>query len=84
MSRTRESLAQIAVERVWKLAYGAKYFDESTEVIVFGSMSLGLERPDSDIDVLCVGSHEFKLKTDAVDLVGVPIGQVGRSPWFES
>ena len=46
------------------------------EVIVFGSMSGGLDRPDSDMDVLCVGGGDHKLKKSGLDLIIVPLQRI--------
>lgn len=51
---------------------------------VFGSRAVGLERPDSDIDILCIGAFDFKLKTDSLDLIVTPVAATRRSPWLES
>jgi predicted nucleotidyltransferase len=58
---------------------------EACEVIVFGSMSTGLERSDSDIDVLCVGGRDYhKVKTDLLDLIFVPSKELGHRSWLQS
>ncbi len=80
----RKSLAQLAVERLKTTIPGPKFFEESIEIVVFGSMSVGLERPDSDIDILCVGKKDFKLKTDRLDLIVIPLEVRGSLLWRES
>src|SRR5215470_12584639 len=42
---------------------------DASEVIVFGSFSAGLERPWSDIDVLCIGGRKGKIKSASLDLI---------------
>jgi hypothetical protein len=59
-------------------------FEQSSEVVVFGSMSAGLDMPDSDMDVLCIGGNEFKLKTDALDLIVTSAASTENGTWLES
>ena len=60
------------------------YFDEASEVIVFGSMAAGLDLPDSDVDVMCIGGPESKLKTDLLDLIVFPRNATGSLAWLQS
>jgi predicted nucleotidyltransferase len=85
MLKNREFLTKILLNRLEMGGLSAKrYLDEACEVIVFGSMSVGLERPNSDIDVLCVGSCDYKLKTDLLDLIVVPVDATKSQLWRES
>lgn len=61
-----------------------QYLDHSSEIIVFGSMSAGLERPDSDMDVLCIGGSEYKLKSRLLDLIVVPSETTESPTWLQS
>src|SRR6266446_5877768 len=58
--------------------------DYASEIIVFGSMSAGLERPDSDMDVLCIGGREYKLKSRLLDLIVVPLDSTRNQSWLQS
>ena len=57
---------------------------EASEVVVFGSMSVGIDRPDSDIDVLCIGGGDRKLKTKKLDLIIVPAETPDSPLWLQS
>jgi hypothetical protein len=59
-------------------------YDLASEVIVFGSMSVCLERPDSDIDVLCIGGLDLKLKSKQLDLIVVPFAATRSPAWLQS
>jgi hypothetical protein len=66
----------------WSSAW--RYVDRAPEMIVFGSMSVGLDRRDSDIDVLCVGENDYKLKTDGVDLIVISARTADSRAWLGS
>jgi len=61
-----------------------QYYCEASEVIVFGSMSVGLHRTNSDIDVLCIGEREYKMKSNALDLVVVPVQAINDDAWVQN
>lgn len=85
MSRTKDCLTQIVRGRISATGRAAQsYFDEASEIIVFGSMAVGLNRPDSDIDVMCIGGPESKLKTDTLDLIVFPRTAIRSSAWLQS
>jgi Nucleotidyltransferase domain len=85
MLRTKDGLNRIAVTRLAASGRHAQgCFDQACEVVVFGSMAVGLERPDSDIDILCIGALDFKLKTSSLDLIAIPLARTKDSPWLES
>src|SRR5271170_5656126 len=85
MLRTRTSLTEVAIARLGANGCAAQWcFDEAREVVVFGSMSIGLETPDSDIDILCVGGSNFRLKTESLDLIAAPLAATRRSLWLQS
>ena len=85
MSRTKDFLTQIIVQRVNATDRVAQhYFDEASEVIVFGSMAVGLDRPDSDIDVMCIGGDESKLKTNLLDLLVFSRESTRNIGWLQS
>jgi predicted nucleotidyltransferase len=79
------AIERIAAQRVAAVGASAQnYFDEASEIVVFGSMSAGLDGPGSDIDILCFGLHAYKLKTDLLDLIGFP-RELAKSPaWLQS
>lgn len=85
MSPNRSFVERIATQRVAAAGASAQsYFDEASEIVVFGSMSAGLDGPGSDIDILCFGLHAYKLKTHLLDLIGVP-QELAKSPaWLQS
>jgi hypothetical protein len=84
MLRNREGLTRIALARLAASGQSAQgCFDQACQVVVFGSMAVGLERPDSDIDILCIGAFDFKLKTDSLDLIAVPVAVTRHSLWLE-
>jgi predicted nucleotidyltransferase len=76
-------LNQLATERL-RNTTGSHCLDDCIEVIVFGSMSAGLERPDSDIEILCFGNGDSKLKTDRIDLIVMPSEAMESSRWLGS
>jgi predicted nucleotidyltransferase len=83
--RTKDCLTQTILGRISAVGRAAQsYLDEASEVIVFGSMAVGLDRPDSDIDVMCIGGPESKLKTNLLDLIVFPRAAVGGPVWLQS
>jgi predicted nucleotidyltransferase len=85
MLRTKEALTDILTNRLEKAGPRARcFFDGASEVIVFGSMSIGLDRADSDMDILLIGDCDYKLKTDTLDLIVVPTRITKRSVWLQS
>jgi predicted nucleotidyltransferase len=79
------SLVRTISERI--AAAGADpnfYFRDSVEIVVFGSVAAGLERQDSDIDVLCVGGCEGRLKTDRLDLLAISESKFQERHWQQS
>lgn len=85
MTGNKESLTKLLAQRFNPHGPVAKvYLDDAREVIVFGSMAAGLERPDSDIDVLCIGESYFKLKTHLLDLIVIPQSATKSVIWLQS
>jgi hypothetical protein len=85
MARECSSLLQTIGDRI--VAAGADpylYFRDSVEIVVFGSVAAGLERRNSDIDVLFVGSSEGKLKTDQLDLLAISESRSQEGRWRQS
>jgi len=80
----RQSLTELAFESLRETVVGTKDLEESVEIVVFGSVAAGLERPDSDIDIFCVSKREFKLKTDRLDLIVMPVEATRVSLWLQS
>ncbi|MFL6352267.1 MAG: nucleotidyltransferase domain-containing protein [Bryobacteraceae bacterium] len=56
----------------------------AAEVIVFGSTAAGLHRPDSDLDVLCVGIQNARFKNQSLDLVCLSQPIARSSAWLHS
>jgi predicted nucleotidyltransferase len=85
MQSGTKSLSELLQQRLASSNQQARqYVDQASEVIVFGSMSAGLERPDSDMDVLCVGGREYKLKSRLLDLIVVPLDLTRNQSWLQS
>ncbi len=82
MPKTSDELTRTVVGRLNGDSRGRRCLDSADQVIVFGSMALGVERPDSDIDVLCVGDCDCKLKTPYLDLIGVSRETIEDSSWL--
>jgi len=81
----RESLGEVLSQRLGRNGSQAlRFFDQASEVVIFGSMSAGLERPDSDMDVLCIGGDYFKLKSKLLDLIVVPLEATKKQAWLQS
>jgi predicted nucleotidyltransferase len=55
----------------------------ATQVVLFGSWAVGLQRPDSDIDLLCVGIGT-RMKTGKVDIVWISPEFSKSSQWRRS
>jgi predicted nucleotidyltransferase len=85
MLRNRERLTQIAMERLAASGHRAQQcFSEASEIVIFGSMSVGLERLASDIDLLCIGRRDFTLKTHSLDLIALKVETTTSAGWLES
>jgi hypothetical protein len=85
VDRTKDCLTQTILGRISAAGRAAQgYFNEASDVIVFGSMAVGLDRPNSDIDVMCIGGPESKLKTDELDLLVFPRTVIRSSSWLQS
>jgi hypothetical protein len=85
VSRTNACLTQIILERIGQTRRATQTrLDLADEVIVFGSMAVGLDRPDSDVDVICIGGPESKLKTDSLDLIVFPRAAARSQAWLQS
>lgn len=84
MPQTKEFLTEVLTRRLGTSGLRAQdCFNHASEVIVFGSMSAGLHRSDSDMDVLCIGESDFKLKTDSLDLIVIPRRVTRSRAWLE-
>jgi predicted nucleotidyltransferase len=79
MKASRRDIAELAFERLAEAGFSARSLQEFTEIVVFGSTSAGLQSPDSDVDVLCIGKRDFKYKTERLDLLGMRT-EAARSP----
>jgi hypothetical protein len=85
MPRTKEMLVEVLRQRLGCAGLHAQqYFDQASEVIVFGSMSAGIDRADSDMDVLSISTCAYKYKSRFLDLVGVPSQATRSRAWLQS
>jgi hypothetical protein len=85
MQSNKKSLGEVLSQRLRSSGPQALgFFEQASEVIIFGSMSAGLDRPDSDIDVLCIGGGDFKLKSRLLDLIVVPSEATKSHAWLQS
>jgi predicted nucleotidyltransferase len=85
MRKTEKSLTDVLGQRLTMAGlYAQQLANEASEVIVFGSMAVGLHRPDSDVDVLCVGGADYKLHTALLDLIVVPQQSTDDPIWLQS
>ena len=85
MSSTESKLLEIISRRI--LAANQKpdeFIRHAEEIIVFGSVAVGLDRPDSDVDVMCIGGPSARLKTQSLDFIAVPRAETRRSAWLQS
>jgi predicted nucleotidyltransferase len=53
------------------------------EIVIFGSYAAALHTPESDIDVLCIGSGP-RLKSHSLDLLWVPENKLDDDQWLGS
>jgi predicted nucleotidyltransferase len=61
-----------------------KLLDVSTEVVIFGSRAVGMHRPDSDLDVLVVGSDTARFRVAGIDFVILRPEELESSFWLGS
>src|SRR5439155_15865922 len=47
------------------------------------SMAVGISRTDSDIDVLCIGEGQYKIKRPFLDLIGVSVHETKSKDWLQ-
>src|SRR5258708_3653633 len=85
MQPSKAHLEKVLNQRLRRTEQSAlRCLDEASEVIVFGSMSAGLDRPDSDLDVLCIGDLDYKLKSKQLDLLAVSSATRQSEAWLQS
>src|SRR5262249_4335845 len=83
--RSKQHLADLLIQRLERNGlYRGSFFTEAVEIIVFGSMAVGLNRPDSDIDILYIGNDHFKIKKPKLDLIGIPATETINTSWLQS
>src|SRR5438105_1245645 len=83
MRPTKKYLKDLLIERLTAIGLDStRLFDETSEIIVFGSMAVGIPRPDSDIDVLCIGEANYKLKRPLLDLIGISVNETTNEHWL--
>ena len=80
--------SRLATDLFWSRAEfcpgASELFHRASSVVVFGSVSVGLDRPRSDLDVLVIGTERSRLKTSAIDLIAVPDRAVSNPVWLQS
>ena len=85
MCRDLDSLLRLIDARISAAGKRSEvYLRDAIEVVVFGSVAVELDRPDSDIDVLVVGTCDSKLKTKRLDLITMTSEAVAKRQWRES
>ena len=83
--RNKDLLSEILGQRLRAVApQYANHRDMASEIIVFGSMPAGLDGPDSDIDVLCIGGAKRRLKTALIDMTVLPVEATQSKAWLQS
>jgi hypothetical protein len=75
-------LIRLALHRFSENSVAARCLDESSEIVVFGSRSVGLERTSSDLDILCIGKSSRKLKTPSLDLIVMRSDETNQANWL--
>jgi len=55
----------------------------ASEIVVFGSWTIGAETPKSDVDLLCVG-HGHRRKCDNLDIIWITERQAEKESWLGS
>ncbi|MBZ5550637.1 MAG: nucleotidyltransferase domain-containing protein [Acidobacteriia bacterium] len=73
----------LLLSRVRELGRDPVFLRGADEIVIFGSHAAGLETPDSDLDVLCVGLGR-RLKTNSLDLCWVSKETLFQDGWLGS
>ena len=81
--RSNDFLTRLAIQRLMGTCR-TTCLEDSVEVVVFGSMSVCLDRKDSDVDLLCFGASSFKFKNGQIDLIGMHRDEQEGSLWLSS
>lgn len=79
-----ESLKSLAMKRLRTLPTFGRRASMASELVIFGSRSAKVERPDSDIDILCVGVASRSVKFDGVDLIAISSDEICEPRWLHS
>ena len=83
METTTKSLSDLLQRRLASVdPQVTRCLGHASEIIVFGSVSAGLARPDSDIDVLCIADRGYKLKSQLLDLIVEPSNVTASQSWL--
>jgi predicted nucleotidyltransferase len=61
-----------------------KVVGASTEVVIFGSRAIGVNRPDSDLDVLLVDANVGRPRVAGIDFVILRSEELASSRWLGS
>ncbi|HZR58129.1 MAG TPA: nucleotidyltransferase domain-containing protein [Terriglobales bacterium] len=61
-----------------------KLVGASTEVVIFGSRAIGVNRPDSDLDVLLVDTNVGRPRVAGIDFVILRLEELASSRWLGS
>jgi predicted nucleotidyltransferase len=80
----KSNLSDLALRRLTESGLIESDIDGYEEIVVFGSMSVGLQRVDSDLDLLCIGRSELRTKNRSLDLIVLSPNLVQNSTWLTS
>jgi predicted nucleotidyltransferase len=77
-----DRLVRFAIRKMTEHEVAAECLEEADEIVIFGSRSVGLEKSNSDLDVLCIGKKSQKLKTRFLDLTVMPLEETFQAKWL--
>ncbi|MGA8086703.1 MAG: nucleotidyltransferase domain-containing protein [Terracidiphilus sp.] len=82
MQSKADAFSEFALRSLAKHPVGIECIEKSTAIVIFGSRASGLERADSDLDVLCIGGTLWRLKSRELDINMVPLKWANNSRWL--
>jgi hypothetical protein len=56
----------------------------ASQIVLFGSGAAGLQTPDSDVDLLCVGENPKKIRSAKLDLIWISDEETRKEEWLGS
>jgi predicted nucleotidyltransferase len=59
-------------------------YSESQEIVVFGSFAKGLQRPNSDLDIFCIGPTKTHFKSKTLEIMILPEYELYSELWLGS